>query len=515
MKTYINKKVIYLLILVLGLSSCDVDYLDNPNAPTEPPTAALFNKATKSLVDRSRNAWFDGRFTSLVMQYWCQSEYTNEDRYQFRASLSDWDGFYSDLEGYRLIIKLNTDENTKKTALAYGSNEAQIAVARIMMAYTFNILTSTYGDVPYYSYGTDNKNFQALKTDEGILRPKYAAQKDIYLDILKELKEVATQLKSIQTQSVKGDPIYGGDLSKWYKFANSLRLRVAMTIMKTSESAKAKEHINNAVSMGVFTSSADDASLTYETNDKNASPFYKAFYVSNRKDFGLSHTFVSLLKGEDLSTATAKANPFKGVLDPRLEIYAAKNSEGNYVGLPVGVSDDNAKAFKWESLPGEAVLKSDYSVPLMEYTEVEFLLSEFKNWDKTHYENAVRASLTKWGVEASKIATYVASLPAPTAETVMTQKYIALYMQSYVAWTDYRRTGYPKFLVMPNDSYKINVGSNAFDYTFTPLVEGVTDIPSRVPYPNEEQNINGENYKEAVSKLSNGNTITSKLWFEQ
>ncbi len=501
------------ILIIFSWVSCDVDYEENPNEPSVPPTSSLLNNATKVIIDASRNAWFEGRFTLTTMQYWAQVNYTEEDRYQYRPSLPDtWGTYYRAMENYRLVIQYNVDEATKNDALAYGPNEGQIGVARILLAYTFNLMADTFGDIPYYSYGNDNPEFQALNVKE-IITPAYAKQKDIYLDILKELKEAAAQLAPLSGEKIQGDPIYDGDLSKWQKFANSLRLRIALKLLGTSEKAIAQQHINEAKG-GAFTSNADNAELKYETNDVNAAPFYRA-YIS-RTDFAVAYPFTTLLKGKNLTTTTPKQNPFAGISDPRLAIFAAPNGLGNIQGMPYGIQNEETKTFNWESLPGKEILKPDFAVPLMDYSEVEFILSELNNWDKTHYQNAVKASLEKWGIKEG-ISDFVNSLPAPTEETVLTQKYISLYMQSHTAWTEYRRTGYPKFLILPGESYSVKVmtkqGEKEFNYTFTPLVT-ISDIPTRVIYPGEEANINGKNLKEAVSRLKGGDEITSKLWWD-
>lgn len=517
------KTIKYSLLLILVTFSwvaCDVDYENNPNEPSVPPTSSLFNNATKVIIDASRNEWFEGRFTLPTMQYWAQVNYTEEDRYQYRPGLPDtWSTFYRAMENYRLIIKYNTEEATKNDALAYGPNEGQIAVARIMLSYTFNMMADTFGDLPYYSYGTENADFQALNVKE-VLTPKYAQQKDIYLDVLNELKAAAAQLEPIKGEHIQGDPIYDGNLENWIKFANSLRLRIGLKLLGTSEKAAAEQHMNEAKG-AAFTSNADNAELTYETNDTNASPFYKAYYVSKRVDFAIAYPFVSLLQGIDLTTTTPKANPFKGMSDPRLPVFAAPNELGNYVGMPYGIVSKIAPTFKWESWPGTEILKPDFAVPLMDYAEVEFILSEINGWDDAHYKKAVKASVEKWGVKEG-VEDYVNALPAASQETVLTQKYIALYMQSHNAWTEYRRTGYPKFLIMPGEKYTITVETlndkkekemKTFDYEFIPLVE-IKDIPSRIEYPGEEANINGANLKEAISKLKGGDKITTKLWWD-
>src|SRR5690606_10731319 len=110
--------------------------------------------------------------------------------------------------------------------------------------------------------------------------------------------------------------------------------------------------------------------------------------------------------------------------------------------------------FIHESMPGDAILAANYTEYYMEYAEVCFILSEVNNWDQDWYEAGVRASMERWGVEAAAIDAYVAALPAASEETVMMQKYIALYMQPMEAWSEYRRTGYPNTLVKANTPYQ-------------------------------------------------------------
>jgi hypothetical protein len=520
MKKYI---IIFFVLTLFSFAACDVEYYDTPNVPSAPPTAALFNQATYSAVYSSYDAWFMGRFTLIMMQYWQQTEYTDEDRYSFRdAQRNYWGTFYRILEDYHQVIIFNTDEATKNSALAYGANENQIACTRIMMSWIFNQMADTWGDIPYFSYGSSNPDFQALTLSggsEAILTPVYANQADVYADILNELSEAADQLDETLPGFTQGDNIYNGDVAKWKKFANSLRLRIALKIRGVNATL-ANQHIADAIADGVFESNDDNAGFTYEASDKNASPFYIAYNVDNRKDFAPGHSFVELLKGEDLLSpagASITTNPFPGLLDPRIHIFVDPNGDGNYVGMPIANSSSEAATIKFESLPGDAIINvpntTDY---LMEYSEVEFILSELNTWDQAHYEAGVEASLEKWGVPAGDITTFIASLPAANQETVITQKYIALYMQAHTAWVEYRRTGYPATLIKYNMNYRFSNPANPaqfYDYTFTPITE-VTDIPFRMKYPVEEFTLNNTNYVSASDKLANGDLQSSKLWWD-
>lgn len=521
------KKVKYILFLamVMFIASCDVEYFDTPNDPSEPPTSALFNNNVKEFVDDFYDQWFSGRFTLVTMQYWTQSEYGDEDRYVYRESQRQtWQEFYWNMENLRKVIFFNTNEETQNAAAAYGPNINQIATTRIMMAWAFNIMTDTWGDIPYYSFGNDDPDFQALNladvggVENEIITPAYATQEKIYADILNELKEATEMMDDARPGFTEGDNIYDGDMSKWKKFANSLRLRIALKIREVN-SQLADQHINEISESDVFQSNDDNAIFVYESSDGNASPFYRAFNVDNRRDFAMAHSFITLLQGNNLVDTLGNdisSNPFSGMVDPRIGIYAQQN-EGFYAGMPVVESSAEAATIRFESLPGDAIINTpDYGQTLMDYAEVLFIRSELENWDQTHYENGVRASMEKWGVPTADIDDYISNLPAASEESVLTQKYIAMYMQAHTAWAEYRRTGFPQTLVMPYQDFQLTIPgtTNVLNFVFEPLVADATDIPFRMRYPQFEQTLNGENRAAAVSGLTDGDAITSKLWWD-
>ena len=517
----IKSIILFLMIVLVG---CEMEYFDSPNAPSTPPSASVFNNAMESIVTNTRDEWFMGRFTQVTMQYWQQSEYGDEDRYGYRESTREtWATFYYNLENLRIVIALNEDPETKDNMLAYGANENQIGCTRVMMAYIFNMMADTWGDIPYYSYGSDNPNFQALQLTDEILAPRYATQEEIYADILKELQEAHDQMDDTKDGFIIGDNVYDGDISKWKMFANSLRLRIAVKIQDANPTL-AQTHIADAIADGVFASNADNAAFHYETSDKNASPMYKAWNVGMRSDFAVSNTLVTLLKGENIRETAAggdlTANPFLGIYDPRLDEYAEPNSDGEYVGMPIAESSAEAATITWESLPNRANIidKPDYAVVLMQYAEVEFLLSEINAWDQTHYTNGIVASMQKWGVSQADIDAYTAAVPAANEENVLTQKYIALYMDGHTAWTEYRRTGYPNILIKPGDNYTVYepTDDEYLEYTFSAIpLEITNDLPMRMQYPGYERTLNSDNYLEAVGRLANGDILTSPLWWDK
>ena len=522
--------IIILFIFTFALS-CDVEYFKNPNQPETPPTSGLFNQAVDELMTDTRDVWFSGRFTLATMQYWHQSNYGDEDRYSYRESMIEtWEDFYYNLENFRKIIKFNESEEYAGQMEAYGPNQGQIAVTRVMMAYTFNLMADTWGPVPYYSYGTDDPDFQALQLGDNaeenqILKPGYAPQDKIYTDILNELDAAASTLSGIDEPIFpNSDVIYGGNPTKWQKFANSLRLRIALKVREV-DSDLAQSHINDVLNeSGVyFKSNADNAVFRWEGNAKNAAPMYTSWHVDNRSDFAVATAFTQLLKGQTVNDHQGNPiteNPFSGIRDPRIHEYLIQNDQGNYVGMPVAENSAQAATFRWECLPDSTIIhKPDYGAVLMEYSEVQFILSELNGWNQSNYEQGVRASMERWGVNQGAIDNYISQLPNANEETVLTQKYIALYMQPHTSWMEYRRTGYPETLIMPNNDYSVYVPSEdtTYNYNFDPIPESINqtnDLPYRMPYPQQETTLNRANYQEASSWLPNGDNLISRLWWD-
>ncbi len=506
-------KQIYIALLLLpaiGFSSCIDENLNiDPNRPSSVPTTSLIVTAEKKLVDNLRSENISLRGSALFIQQLSQNTYTSQSRYDIPYSYSAdyWSGLYKVLNNLQEIINLNTNSATKDivTANGAGRNANQIAISRILKSYAYYALTDVFGNVPYNSYAGTDADFQALQQNPDNITPKYASQEKIYADILNELKGAGDTLLKYSSETTFGssDIIYSGSNAKWAKFANSLRLRFA-TRLKAKNTTVYQSHFADALAKGVFTSNADNAVYKYSTSSPNEAPYYRATVTANRKDFAISHVFVGLLKGENSQLPVA---------DPRLALFAAKNSNGNYVGLPYGLTESQAGKFTATtvSLPGATYSAADYGEVLQEYAEVAFLISEYNNWSQTDYENGVRASLEKWGATTTDVNNYVAALPAASQQNVLNQKYIALFTQYLEGWSEYRRTGFPNFLVKKNDVvFSGTIEGSAVSYTFNPLY-GDGGIPARLYYPVKEQTVNKQNYQAAIAAQGN-DVIETKLW---
>ena len=517
------KKIIGLaLIGLITFTSCDSGLEDvnvNPNEPEIVPTHTIFNRATRRVVDNLRDDWMGARLANPWMQYTAQTNYVEEDKYQYRPTTTQagWDQLYIAANNFKAIIDFCEDPATANTMEASGNLQNQIAASRVMLAYTFLNLTQMFGDVPYYSYGSDDADFQALGLADGVLNPVYASQEKIFADILKELSEANDQFVLGESVFITGDGIYNGDAAAWKKFANSLRLRVANRVKDVMPAASS--HMTDAIADGVFTSNDDNAVQAYGASALEGNPFWSAYFVDNRTDFAVNDRFILLLTGEHGDYGQdprlqQMAAP-KGVLKEDVTVgnYSPSDNPEDYQGMPYGLPEDRLIHNQTEplSLFSQEIMTASHGEVLMEYAEVEFILSEMNGWSQANYEAGVRASMERWGVEQGDIDAYVGSLPAANEEHVITQKYIALFMQPFEAWAEYRRTGYPDgdILLLPGQTGEEVLGTT---YVFNPL-EPITHVPYRVRYPEGEQTLNGANWSNAVQGLSNGDELTSKLWW--
>ncbi|AXT62920.1 SusD/RagB family nutrient-binding outer membrane lipoprotein [Aquimarina sp. AD10] len=526
--TYITLFVATVITLLSTSCSDDLENINsNPNNPEVVLTNTIFNSATKELTDISRGAFSSGRAALPWMQYWGQNSYADEDRYLYRESTAEdlWANYYRVGTDLKKIIELNTNAETREQMSSVGNNDNQIAASRIMLSYIFHQLTDTFGDVPYYSFGNNDPNFQALNVDN-VLSPVFVTQQEIYADILSELRASVNMLTTTESVFTSGDNIFGGNAEKWRKFANSLILRVANRL-RSVDAAAANAAIDEAIASGVFTSNADNAIQAYENTDATGSPLYRAYFVNNRTDFGVAAPFINLLKnrtgnfGPDPRLFQFAAPITVSIEDIRDQNYTVSTNFDDYEGVPYAFESVNFIKFTNYSFPSDQVLRADYGEVLMEYAEVSFIISERNGWSQAEYEQGVRASMERWGVADTDITTYIGTLPAASEENVLTQKYIALYMQPYEAWAEYRRTGFPQTLLLPGQMANLTTAQaadlptgSASTYTFVPRVS-ITDLPTRLRYPVTLQSLNGTNRATAVSRLSDGDVITSKLFWDQ
>ncbi|MBM6992522.1 MAG: SusD/RagB family nutrient-binding outer membrane lipoprotein [Prevotella sp.] len=514
-----NKFLKYILMGTVVLSTASCENLENmntdPNRASEVPSNMLMEGAEKWTMDNIYDVWFSARQCLAYSQQWSQRNYTEEDRYQIRESVNNnyFNYLYQGMANFDKVIKVNQDAATAATNSAYGANKNQIAAAMIMKVWLMDVITDTWGNVPYSDI--------AQLEDSAVLYCRYDDQKDIYAGMISDLTEAVNMIDVNETAFTSGDIIYGGDASKWKKFGNSLKCRLAIHLSKVDSNWKT--YIKEALASGVMTSNDDAAKFTYVASGTDYAKFYEGFFVDKRNDFSINKTLCDLMKGQR-DTLNDKSHPWEGVVDPRLQIYTTTN-DSTYNGMCVATSTGvQAKIFKQDDVPNwyynpPLCLSKTYAVPLMTYAEQKFIECEYNGYDAADYEAGVRASLDYWyGLAGVSLAqsdadAYVASVTKTVdAETCAIQKYIDLFTNGTEAWTEIRRTGYPNQIVRPGEYCGV-LGTTK--YAFSPLSDTKGDIIERVKYPTNESTLNGTNWAAAVAKLTDGtNNYYSRMYWD-
>lgn len=499
------KKYFILTISLFSLSlSCTKDFKDintDPNNPGVVPTAYLLTNAEKNMMDNLLFESWSGYFSLLTAQYWTQNNYTEQSRYLFSNGLSNFffDFFYSDgLREADEIIQLNTSNHIGPVS------ENQIAIARVLKAWMFQEMTDVWGPIPYSEAlkGADNRT------------PAYDAQRDIYLDLVQELKESIVQMDTGAESFGSADVIYGGDVSQWKKFANSLLLRVAIRMADVEpDSAKAAVEIG---ATGTFSSNDDNAYFRYLSVPPNNNPHNTYRQFRGDADHCLSNVLID--------------HTLLPLNDPRLSAFADPAiSNGAYKGRPVGQSSAVAASESTElySQPSGAlavlggasfrpydVLRPEAQGVFMNYAEVCFALAEARErgWNvpgtaADWYHKGIAASLGEWGItDQSVIDDYLAqsTVNYETAtgdwkQKIGVQKWLALFMQGVQGWSEWRRLDFDK-LIPPVAGALVDIGDSP--------------SPLRLTYPTNEQTRNGTNYQAALDLLGGADNLKTHLWWD-
>ncbi|AOM76543.1 SusD/RagB family nutrient-binding outer membrane lipoprotein [Pedobacter steynii] len=500
MKKNFKNYIIIATSIVLAAGCKPGDFGDinvSPNAPDKPVTSLLLTSAERYIgrtTAVTSTATAPGIINDYAAKLYTQqiSEmlYTSESRYN--TKIYNYTGIYnSPLQDLTLIIKLNTDAATKTLphVANNGSNSDQIAVARILRAFYFQNITDRWGDVAY------SEALQGLAKPT----PKFDRQKDIYIALFKELKEAAASL----TGGVAGDFLFNGSAARWKTFAATIRMNMALRLSKV-DPAWGKTEFNLALAAGVISSNADNINYVFLKESANENNIYYNYEVAKRYDYATSNTMV---------------NALKAINDPRLPVYADKNNQGQYVGMPYGLTQSLAGAYTSGnvnvpgsvSLIGKAFRSQDSPVSIYTYAETLFSKAEaYKlGWitgapddaqAAVTYLAAINASMAQRGVTAD--ASYflqpdVAYNPATAVKQIITQKWIANYMgYATETWSDWRRTGFPT--LVPTQ-YAQNLGKQ---------------IPVRQCYTLDEQSLNKANYNDVIA-IQGPDELNTKVWWNK
>lgn len=479
------KNMIYVTAMsgsLIFASSCDkVDFGDtnvNPNATTEPITSALLTQALSSI---GATSWGDGlsSIAGYYSQFYTETQYTETSRY---AKLTaNWDGLYAGyLYDLQNIINYNSDPATAEKAVLNGSNANQIATARIAKAYFFWQITDLWGDIPY---------FEALKGGQG--RIPYDPQEAIYADLMKELREAVDQFDN--GLAVKGDILFSGNIAAWKRFANSIRLQMALQISKGDANLGKTEFVS-ALShpAGVIDDNSENAALAYPGGNY-LNPFNSYYNVTKRDDFGVTSSILDRMNGNgDLRNSKVASST---------------------VGFPYGLTRDAAVAFSNSNTNFARPMAagntpSTASVPVVTAAHVYLARAEAAQlgWTSENveemYEAGIAASWAEFGINnPGSLANYLADADinlgsGSVPEKIAIQRWFAYYPNGWKAWNITRKNGFPALAPAP----------------------GLASIPVRFNYGTNEPQLNPENYAAAAAKFSaNGeeNSMYAPVWWDK
>jgi hypothetical protein len=486
MKKTLYKIGTFALAVVLTTTSCSKleDFGStniNPAATDKPITSALLTNVLSQVGDLANN-----RTSALYCQYFSETQYPDVSCYasQLISPMGTYSGMIYDLQN---IIITNTDEATKATAALNGANVNQIAIARILKAFIFQRLTDRWGDIPYS---------QALKGDPNVA---FDTQESIYKDLIKELTESVAQFTT--GAAIKGDIAYNGDISKWKKMANSMRMIMALRLSKrypgATEYAATQFKAALADAAGSISTNADNFQLNYPGgNFKN--PYYNMY--DGRKDYGESETLSTLLSdlGGDsrqsvfgataAGAASTKGVPYghvRSFIDP----WCGANPDYCYVLAP---------AYRAATSPVFIVKASAILLARAEAAD--------RGWTtettSSLYTAGINASFEQWGLALPTSSYFTnANVALGAAGTnlkqIAIQQYVAFFPDGCSGWATWRRTGFPTLTPAPDASNSPKV------------------IPRRIMYGTSDYTLAKAGVEAAVAKLAGGDKQDSKVWWDQ
>ncbi|HYG37251.1 MAG TPA: SusD/RagB family nutrient-binding outer membrane lipoprotein [Cytophagales bacterium] len=518
------------LLLILFTGCKDFEEMNqNPSTSTDMDPNIMLPTIQMQLSGGMFEQWRNGFiYSEEWMQHWA-GEYASTE-FGGKGQKSDvymtalWDTQYPrEVKNVVDMVIRTTDDETKVNINA---------VSRIMKTYIFSRLTDLYGDLPYFEAGTGYYN--------NVLAPKYDPQQDIYNDFFLELDK-ATKALDASKDPITQDLYFNGDISKWKKFGNSLRLRLAMRLTK-ADIAKAQTEAEAAIAGGTMESNGDMAVMQHIDV-----PFGGDVFGGN----GTSYVFMNSSPAEStFRISTTLADYLVNTSDPRLRIFAASYlkdenrtdvtdavlaSLGSYqdmsllpskflyeaTGGPItvdvnGTPTEIARAYQLMQ-PSKYISKIDAPYVMMSYAEVELWKAEaaFRGWNTgasaaDHFSKALDAGvkqMTVYGapeVAQSAVDNFVAANPLTAGkelEQINSQLWVNFVMNGQEAYANWRRSGFPA-LIYPNPVPGVNQSNG--------------QIPRRMQYPVNEYLLNGANVAEAVARIPGGaDDWTARVWWDK
>ena len=520
-------------------SGCKKDFAfinTNPNAVTasqEQYASLLTNAELVTSGNSDGNAYEDWRgnliYAGCMIQHLSSTVgYWDGDKYFDNAGYLSayWDQDFGPQASGANNANTNSAPVTNLVDVVYNTKKDPTQVnlyniARIFKVYLFQRLTDMYGDIPYSQAG--------LGYISGIQEPVFDKQQAIYMDMLSQLDSAATALSASTASASPGtaDLIYGGDLGQWQKFAYSEMVRIAMRMSKV-DPTDAQKWVAKAVAGGTFASNADNAILQHQAATANGAGSQVAngsglvFIYNDAAAAHLSNTFVNFLQ-----TTNDPRLSYLGTVITDSPIKVSDLGDTTYahqLGQPNGydLTSGSTSIYTAPGFPGSTKLysyvnrytfaRSNAPTFFLTYAETELLLAEaaFRGWisgdPATYYANGVTGAMAMLGTQAgagpstAQISAYVTANPLVAGSElamINDQYWVASFMDETESWANWRRSNYPSLtaVVYPGNA------------------TGGT-IPRRYTYSTVEAATNATNYAAAVSGLSQGDKMTSRVWWD-
>jgi hypothetical protein len=482
MKKIFKLNIILVLGLLIGVVSCTKNFEEmniNPNEPSDAPSTNILVHSLRYVGDAFYDDWqgmnnflsYGGQVTKI--------QYVDEARYEYRESVVNnaWRDYYNTLMDLDVIIRKCDAEETFNMK----------AAAMTLKYMLFQMATDQWKAIPYS---------QALKGEEGTTNPAYDDQPAIYTGIIDGLKQAADIFASGAGDDDLGggDILYYGDIGKWQRFCNSLRLRVAMRISNVDEgTAKAiiGELMANPTGYPMMGSNDDNAFMFWPGVSPDKEPWQEN--SETRDDHGMCNVLVDWMKTYN---------------DPRLPVYAypgyvdEATGEDVYTGNFPGAMDGT---FRMDTISRIGYRFRDDAAgftPFMRYSEVLFFLAEAaQRWGNVGqsaedlYKAGIQASMEENGIDQAAIDAYYAQDGVAWAgdiKQIHAQKWCSIFKEGQEVWAEARRTDYPAIDQSPGSPYS-----------------GHNRQPFRYPYPVNEFNLNNAN----LSQKTGG--IVDHFWGQQ
>lgn len=502
-------KTFALLLPLWGLGGCDKGFDElniNPNALTGVEPSYQLNTVIVNTAPGYGNLSYETTIVKqMITPFSGQGSAANFNQDNKSVSSGNWNNFYQN------NIKELTDVIAKTKDVPARSNLYNMA--RIWQAYSFMILTDTYGDIPYTQAG---KSYL-----EGIVTPAYDAQESVYTAILSELDAASAALDATKAK-VTSDLLYDGDVVKWKRLGYSLLLRAAMRLSKVNPT-KAAEYVGKAVAGGVMQSNADNAIVRHNASFTN--PIGSQLNGGQSAFFYLAEDFVDFLSKSNDPRLTSIAVRYVGATSGAQQVESRANrTAATQIGAPLGYDNttiskavaEKKLASLWDYSQLDRTRMGGLTAPsfLVTYAQTQLLLAEaiHRKWTTgtaaTAYSNGIRAHMqqlasygTSTAIADATINTFVQNntlTAGKELEQINTQYWVATFLNGPESWANFRRSGFP--VLTPN--------------TFPGTDLKTEPFIRRLTYTDAELNVNKNNVQQAISRQG-ANLMDTRIWWDK